>query len=72
MRGKPVYVRNFAPAAIMAVKVVDALSAAVKLDEARELLNPDVLVLESGGAESGRDEYMRGWLARRFARKSRC
>jgi hypothetical protein len=61
--GMPVYVQNIAPAAVEAVKVVDAFSAAVKavkLDAAEKLLDPDVLILESGGSERSRDEYMGG------------
>ena len=57
----PVYVQNIAPAAIDAVKVVDAFAAAikaVKLDVAATLLDPKVLILESGGSERSRDEYM--------------
>ena len=59
--GMPVYVQNIAPAAVEAVKVVDAFSAAVKavkLDVAQKLLDPQVLILESGGSERSRDEYM--------------
>lgn len=59
--GMPVYVQNIAPAAADAVKVVDAFSAAikaVKLDEAEKLLDPQVLILESGSSERSRDEYM--------------
>jgi hypothetical protein len=61
--GMPVYVQNIAPDAIEAVKVVDAFSAAVKavkLDAAEKLLDPNVLILESGGSERSRDEYMGG------------
>ncbi len=61
--GMPVYVQNIAPAAVEAVKVVDAFSAAVKavkLDAAEKLLDPQVLILESGGSERSRDEYMGG------------
>lgn len=60
--GMPVYVQNIDPAAADAVKVVDAFSAAiksVKLDEAERLLDPQVLILESGSSERSRDEYMR-------------
>ncbi|MGH8049613.1 MAG: hypothetical protein ACREPB_03025, partial [Arenimonas sp.] len=59
--GKPVFVQNIAPAAIDAVNVVDAFSAAiksVKLDVAKNLLDPKVLILESGGSERSRDEYL--------------
>ncbi len=61
--GMPVYVQNIAPAASDAVKVVDAFSAAIKaarLDDAKKLLDPKVLILESGSSERSRDEYMRG------------
>ena len=60
--GMPVYVRNIAPAAAEAVKVVDAFSAAIKavrIDEAAKLLDPQVLILESGSSERSRDEYLR-------------
>ncbi len=59
--GMPVFVSNIAPEAIDAVKVVDAFSTAiklVKLDEAANLLDPKVLILESGSSERRRDEYM--------------
>lgn len=61
--GMPVFVQNVAPAAIDAVKVVDSFSTAiqsVKLDVAKNLLDPKVLILESGGSERSRDEYMGG------------
>ncbi|MEO8003167.1 MAG: nuclear transport factor 2 family protein [Arenimonas sp.] len=61
--GKPVFVQNIAPAAGDAVKVVDAFSVAIqsaKLDVAKNLLDPKVLILESGGSERSRDEYMGG------------
>lgn len=60
--GMPVFVQNVAPEAADAVKVVDAFSAAVKaakLDDAAKLLDPNVLILESGRSERSRDEYMR-------------
>ena len=60
-QGMPVYVQDIAPAAVEAVKVVDAFSAAIKaakLDVASELLDPKVLILESGHSERSRDEYM--------------
>lgn len=60
---KPVFVQNIAPAALAAVKVVDDFSAAVKavkLDKAMNLLDHEVLILESGGSERSRDEYMSG------------
>ena len=62
VQGMPVYVQNISPAAADAVKVVDAFSAAIKagkLDEAGNLLDPDVLILESGSSERTRDQYMR-------------
>jgi ketosteroid isomerase-like protein len=58
---KPAFVQDIAPAAIGAVQVVDAFSAAIKagkLDVAKGFLDPAVLILESGGAERSRDEYM--------------
>ena len=60
--GMPVFVQNIAPAAADAVKVVDAFSNAIKaakLDEAAKLLDPQVLILESGSSERSRDEYLR-------------
>lgn len=63
--GMPVYVQNIDPAAAEAVKVVDAFSAAIKaveLGEAGKLLDPQVLILESGGSERSRDEYMRSHI----------
>jgi ketosteroid isomerase-like protein len=59
--GMPVFVQDIAPGAADAVKVVDAFSAAikaVKLDEAGKLLDPKVLILESGSSERSRDEYL--------------
>ncbi|MEO5596879.1 MAG: nuclear transport factor 2 family protein [Lysobacteraceae bacterium] len=59
--GMPVFVSNIAPEAIDAVKVVDAFSTAikqVKLDDAAKLLDPKVLILESGSSERSRDEYL--------------
>ena len=61
-QGMPVFVQNIDPGATDAVTVVDAFSAGIKtvrLDRAKELLDPQVLVLESGGSERSRDEYMR-------------
>ncbi|MEO6172240.1 MAG: nuclear transport factor 2 family protein [Arenimonas sp.] len=61
--GMPVFVQNIAPAAVDAAKVVDAFSGAiktVKLDVAKNLLDPKVIILESGGSERSRDEYMGG------------
>lgn len=59
--GMPVYVHNIAPAAADAVKVVDAFSAALRasrIDEASDLLDPEVLVLENGGSERSREQYL--------------
>lgn len=59
--GMPVFVKNISPDAEEAVKVVDAFNAAlkaVKLDEVSRLLDEKVLVLESGGSERSRDEYL--------------
>lgn len=59
--GKPVTVEDIAPSANDAVKVVDAFSAAIKavrLQEAGRLLDPKALILESGGSERSRDEYL--------------
>lgn len=59
--GKPVFVQNIAPGASDAVKVVDAFSGAIKaakLADAALLLDPKVLILESGGSERSRDEYL--------------
>ena len=58
---KSVFIENIAPEALEAVKVVDAFSAALKaadFDKVKQLLDAKVLVLESGGSERGRDEYM--------------
>jgi ketosteroid isomerase-like protein len=58
----PGLVHDIAPAASDAVKVVDAFSAAisqVRLADAAQLLDPQVLILESGSTERSRDEYMR-------------
>lgn len=51
------------PAATEAVSVVDAFSSALRageLSNAGELLSADVVILESGGAEYSRDEYLGG------------
>ena len=61
VKSMPVYVQNIAPAAMPAVRVVDAFTAAIqtaKLDVATKLLDPKVLILESGSSERSRDEYM--------------
>ena len=60
-QGMPVFVKDIAPDAMPAVAVVDAFAAAIKamkLEEAKALLDPAVLILESGGSERSRDEYM--------------
>jgi len=57
----PEVVRDIDPAAQEAVAVVEAFSAAIKagrIDEASALLDPNVLVLESGGSERNRDHYL--------------
>lgn len=54
-------VQDIDPAAQEAVAVVDAFSAAiqgVRIAEASALLDPTVLVLESGGSERSRDQYL--------------
>jgi hypothetical protein len=59
--GKPAIVLDIAPAAVDAVKVVDAFSAAikaVKISEAGDLMDAKALILESGGSERSRDEYL--------------
>lgn len=61
--GMPAFVKDIDPAAADAVNVVDAFSTAikaVKLDQAEQLLDPQVLILESGSSERSRDEYMGG------------
>ncbi len=61
-QGMPASVQNIESDAADAVKVVDAFSAAIKaarLDEAGELLDPQVLILESGSSERSRDEYLK-------------
>lgn len=60
--GMPVTVQDIAPAARDAVKVVDAFSAAIKAaktGEAGKLLDAKALILESGGSERSRAEYLR-------------
>ena len=57
----PEFVQDIEPAAKEAVAVVEAFSAAIKavrIDQASALLDPKVLVLESGGSERGRDHYL--------------
>jgi ketosteroid isomerase-like protein len=59
--GKPVFVQDVATDARAAVEVVDAFRAAIKavdLGAAKDLLDETVLVLENGGSERSRDEYM--------------
>ncbi len=59
--GMPVFVRDIDPAAADAVKVVDAFGTAIRsvdIAAAKALLDPGVLILESGGAERDRDTYM--------------
>ncbi|CAN5195784.1 hypothetical protein BH11PSE14_BH11PSE14_14000 [soil metagenome] len=59
--GMPVFVHDIDPAAADAVKVVDAFGAAIRsvdIAAAKALLDPGVLILESGGAERDRDAYM--------------
>ena len=59
--GMPAFVQDIDPAAADAVKVVDAFSTAIKaakLDDAGNLLDPKVLILESGSSERSRDEYL--------------
>jgi len=60
--GMPVTVQDIAPAARDAVQVVDAFSAAIKaakVEEAGKFLDAKALVLESGGSERSRAEYLR-------------
>lgn len=55
------FVQDIDSAAQEAVAVVEAFSAAIKgvrIDDASALLDPSVLVLESGGSERSRDEYL--------------
>lgn len=57
----PPKAQDIETAAQDAVAVVDAFSAAIKavhIDEAAALLDPSVLVLESGGSERNRDQYL--------------
>ena len=57
----PVVVQDIGPGAADAVKVVDAFSAAIKaarLKDAGDLLDPNVLILESGSSERSRDQYL--------------
>ena len=58
----PVFVQDVAPEAADAVSVVEAFSKSIKgakWDDARALLDPEVLILESGGSERSREEYLR-------------
>ena len=55
------FAQDIEPAAKEAVAVVDQFSAAIKavrIAEASALLDPNVLVLESGGSERSRDQYL--------------
>jgi ketosteroid isomerase-like protein len=57
----PEFVQDIEPDAQEAVAVVEVFSAAIKavrIDEASALLDPKVLVLESGGSERSRDQYL--------------
>ena len=57
----PEFVQDIEPAAQEAVVVVEAFSTAIKgvrIDEASTLLDPTVLVLESGSSERSRDQYL--------------
>lgn len=59
--GNPVAVQDIGPGAADAVKVVDAFSVAIKaakLMDAGDLLDPKVLILESGSSERSRDQYL--------------
>ena len=61
VKGMPLYVQDIAPAAMPAVRVVDAFTAAIqaaKFDVAAKLLDPKVSIFESGSVERSRDEYM--------------
>lgn len=65
-QGKPVFVSNVPDDAVEAVAAVDAFTAALKsakLEDARALLDSEVVILESGGSERSRDEYMAGHAA---------
>ena len=60
--GTPAAGREIDPAAADAVKAVDAFSNAIKagrLEEAGRLLDPKVLILESGSSERDRATYLR-------------
>ena len=57
----PDFVQDIEPAAHEAVAVVAEFSAAIKagrIDKAGALLDPKVLVLESGSSERSRDQYL--------------
>lgn len=65
-QGKPVFVSDVSADAGEAVAAVDAFTAALKsakLEDAKALLDSEVLILESGGSERSRDEYMAGHAA---------
>ena len=57
----PAFVQDIEPAAQDAVAAVEAFSAAIRtgrIDQASALLDPNVLVLESGSSERSRDQYL--------------
>lgn len=59
-------VQHISAEAAAAVQVVDAFSKAIaagELEAAKALLDPALVVLESGGVERSRDEYMAGHAA---------
>lgn len=59
--GKPVFVQDIAAESVDAVKVVDEFSLAIRagrIADAAKLLDPKVLVLESGSSERSRNEYL--------------
>lgn len=63
---QPQLAQDISPEAAPAVQVVDAFSKAIAagdLAAAKALLDPALVVLESGGVERSRDEYMSGHAA---------
>ena len=63
---RPQLAQDISPEAAPAVQVVDAFSKAIAagdLAAAKALLDPALVVLESGGVERSRDEYMSGHAA---------
>lgn len=59
--GMPAFVQDTPPEAAEAARAVDAFSAAIKaadLSQASALLDPEVVILESGGSERSRAEYL--------------